>query len=243
MFDSRYEVYLADTAQSRAWHHQVRYQVFCVERGFESPERFHDGQEHDRWDPHADHFVVCDRWSGASVAAMRIVRPTEDGLPVEQLGCISGRLPTAVGRDQVAEVSRICIPRDASAGLRPRIRAVQQRSEPEILLGLMRAMHRYSRDHGVQHFYMLVTPAFARLLQRLGLHCTRVGEFVEHRGLRAPYLVDVEASWQAVASRSAKVAAMLGRHYLAYVSHAALQPLRLGHAAKGAGRGVQRVAA
>ena len=71
MFDTRYEVYLADTAESRALHHQIRYEVFCIERGFEDPEAFAQGQEHDRWDDSSHHFVVQDKESGAGVAAAR----------------------------------------------------------------------------------------------------------------------------------------------------------------------------
>ena len=156
MFDSRYEVYLADTAESRKLHHQVRYQVFCVERGFEDPQKFPDCQERDAWDQDSHHFVVQDRETGAGVAAMRIVLPTAGKLPVEQLGCIAAPPAIHAVRNRVAEVSRICMVRGDVRGNGVPVRAVSWGSESEIILGLLRAIDRYSNDHDIPHFYMLV---------------------------------------------------------------------------------------
>jgi N-acyl amino acid synthase of PEP-CTERM/exosortase system len=244
MFDSRYEVYLADTAECRALHHQVRYQVFCVERGFEEPERFSDYQEFDRWDQHSHHFVVQDKESGAGVAAGRIVLPTAGHLPVEDLGCITA-LPAVLAKPQkLAEVSRICMVRDeAKSDSQLPIQAVTRSSESEVMLGLIRAVIRYSWDHDIPHIYMLVTGALARLLKRLGVACTQVGEDIEHRGLRAPYLIDIDASWRGLVARSGEVAEMFARHYLAYFSHAEMQPLRLPSKAASAQCGLQKAAA
>jgi N-acyl amino acid synthase of PEP-CTERM/exosortase system len=229
MFDSRYELYLADTTESRALHHRVRYQVFCVERGFEQAEAFNDYQELDRWDAHSHHFVVQDRESGAGVAAMRIVLPTAHRqLPVEDLGCITSPPTVIDGRHEVAEVSRICMVRDVtSSGQHLGVQAVSRGEESEVLWGLIRAIYRYTLDQEIPHLYMLVTRPFARLLKHLGMDCIQVGEAIEHRGLRVPYLVDVNASWERVAARSGKLAELFARHYLAYLSHAEMQAPRL----------------
>lgn len=244
MFDSRYEVYLADTAESRALHHQVRYQVFCVERGFEAPDAFVNSQEIDCWDRHSQHFLVQDQESGAGVAAGRIVLPTAGKLPVEDLGCITTPPAAGARRHQVAEVSRICMVRDGvTSDSRKPIQAVSRSSESEVMLGLIRAVIRYSWDHGMPYFYMLVTRPLARLLQRLGVACTQVGEGIEHRGLRAPYLIDIDASWQGMVARSGEVAEMFARHHLAYLSHAEMQPLRAPAAAAIARSGQQKAAA
>lgn len=226
MFDSRYEVYLADTPESRAMHHQVRYQVFCVERGFEEPKKFADYQELDCWDRHSHHFVVWDKESRAGVAAGRIVLPTAGQLPVENLNCITERPAVAQPGQCIAEVSRICMVRnDVTGGPGRQIQAVPRSSESEVMLGLIRAVIRYSWDHDIPYLYMLVTRPLARLLKRLGVACTQVGEGIEHRGLRVPYLIDIDASWQGIMARSGEVAEMFARHYLAYFSHAEMQPL------------------
>ena len=225
MFDSRYEVYLADTEESRKLHHQVRYQVFCVERGFEDPEKFPDYLERDAWDQNSHHFVVKDRETGSGVGAMRIVLPTAGQLPVEQLNCITEEPEIVTKNTPMAEVSRICMVRDSNFnGLELPLQAVTPSDQLEVLLGLIRAVIRYSWDNDIPYQYMLVQRSFARMLKRLGVAFTQLGEGIEHRGLRVPYLIDMDATWEGMAARSDKVAEMFARHYLAYCSHAEMQP-------------------
>lgn len=227
MFDSHYEVFLADTAESRALHHQIRYQVFCIERGFEDPEKFASGQERDRWDQWSHHFVVKDKNSGAGVAAGRIVLPTSGQLPVDHLGCVTKSPVIRTGRQQVAEVSRICMVRgDLTSDPQLPIQGVSRAGESEVMLGLIRAVIRYSWDNDIPYIYMLVTRPLARLLKRLGVDCTQVGENIEHRGLRAPYLIDIDASWRGLVARSGEVADMFSRHHLAYFPCAEMESVR-----------------
>lgn len=227
MFDSRYEVFVADTPESRALHHKIRYQVFCVERGFEDPESFAAGQERDRWDESSQHFVVQDKETGAGVAAGRIVLPTAGQLPVDGLGCISEDTVNRTSGHQVAEVSRICMVRGHVASERGLpVQAVTRAGESEVMLGLIRAVIRYSWDHEIPQIYMLVTRPLARLLKRLGVDCTQVGEDIEYRGRRAPYLIDIEGSWRGLVARSGEVADMFSRHHLSYSSHAAVLSMR-----------------
>lgn len=254
MFDSQYEVYLADTNESRSMHHRVRYQVFCVERGFEQADAYRNWEEVDRWDRHAQQFVVHDKSSGDAVAAVRIVLPTVAKLPVEHLGCITEQPPVPVSRDQVAEISRICVVRgdgsptvqDAAVSGVPGVRPVTPSEESEVLLGLIRAIIRYSWDSEIPYLYMLVTRPFARLLKRLGVACTQMGDGIEHRGVRAPYFIDVNRSWEGLVARSGAVAELFSRHHLAYFSHAELQPVRAPQPARTAAvakRGVRKIAA
>lgn len=239
MFDSRYEVYLADTAESRLMHHRVRFQVFCVEHGFESVEANRNLQEVDDWDSRARHFVVQEKQSGAAVAGVRIVLPDAGDLPVEQLRCITERTPVDVGREQLGEISRIGVVRKLDSSEKGAIfpnnratalQAVDRGDESEVLLGLIRAIIRYSWDSDIGYLYMLVTRPFARLLKRLGVVCTQMGNEVDHRGLRAPYFIDVNASWRGLVARSGSVAELFSRHHLAYFSHAQTQSLRVGAA-------------
>ena len=52
MFDSHYQVLLADTQAARAIHYKIRYHVYCLERRFENPALFPRGEEQDPWDAH-----------------------------------------------------------------------------------------------------------------------------------------------------------------------------------------------
>jgi N-acyl amino acid synthase of PEP-CTERM/exosortase system len=82
MFDERYEVVVACTHVTRRIHHQIRYQVYCVEQGYEDPAQYPDQEEHDAWDEHAVHFLVRERSSGEWIGAMRLIRPLDGVLPI-----------------------------------------------------------------------------------------------------------------------------------------------------------------
>src|SRR3569832_697528 len=77
MNKEHFEVVLADDECSRRIHYQLRYQVFCLDTGYEDPDAFPDGEEKDEWDQNAVHFLVRERETQQWVAAMRLVIPQD----------------------------------------------------------------------------------------------------------------------------------------------------------------------
>jgi N-acyl amino acid synthase of PEP-CTERM/exosortase system len=228
MFDSAYEVILADTTAARTIHQKIRYHVYCVECQFEPPSAFASGEEHDPWDVHAVPFIVRSRLSGAWVATMRVILPQAATFPIETLQCLAE--PPA-GNDfhrwRLAEVSRICIihspnPRRINPHLDWNFEHVSGKNEPEVLLGLIRAGIFYGLAQGMKGSYLLVTSPFARLLKRLGLVMEPVGVAVEHHGRRTPYLMDLVESAAKVSRRSTAVRDLFARKTLAYRPFSAL---------------------
>lgn len=230
MFDTRFETVVANTSESRSIHYNVRYRVFCLERGFEDAEAFETGEETDDWDKHSEHFIVRHRDSGAPIAAYRVILPSAPLLPVEQLGCLEDTLPIPVNRTQVAEVSRVCVMRSNGKGVGAssvsalnRVDAITSKDESEILLGMIRGIIFYCWDNELPHLYMLITSPFARLLQRLGVVYHEAGQGIEHRGTRKPYLIEVNESWTRMRAKSGAVADMFSRQHLAFHSYTDLQ--------------------
>ena len=97
--------------------HELRYQVYVVERGFESPEDHPDGLECDVYDDHAAHTLLVDSASGRLAGTVRLI--------LTRPGCPWGSLPIHrvcndpmfLGTDhmpinRMGEVSRFCISRD-----------------------------------------------------------------------------------------------------------------------------------
>lgn len=80
---------------------------------------------------------------------------------------------------------------------------------PEIMAGLLRAAMEYSRDHGIRHWYFLTNPALARLVRRMKVDIVRVGETCFHRGLRHPYLIDLNDAVFSASRRCSKMARLL----------------------------------
>jgi N-acyl amino acid synthase of PEP-CTERM/exosortase system len=227
-FDETYEVILADTEASRVIHRKIRYQVYCLEQQFENPAFFPFGEEYDRWDTHAAQFIVRQRGSGTWVAAMRLVLPYAASFPLETLQCLVPGHADQLNRRTLAEVSRICVirspdPHEVNAHLDPNFGYVTGDRESQVLLGLMRTIFIYGLQHCISHCYLLVTEAFARLLNRLGVVLRQVGITTDHRGLRTPYLISLRESAESVLNRSAfLIGDLLTRPELAYQPYSTL---------------------
>ena len=233
MFDSTHEVLLANTEAARVIHRKIRYHVYCLERRFENPARYPTGQEHDHWDSHAAPFIVRERATGAWVATLRLVLPEATRFPLETLRCLPPESPHSLQRRQFAEISRICVINSASPHtinhhLDQNFGPVSRHGESEILLGMIRAIVIYGLERDIEHCYLLVTEAFARLLRRLGVVLHRAGKAIEHRGLRTPYRVGLRENAAALSARSPAISQLFARRALAYQPFSALTGYRSG---------------
>lgn len=213
MNKEHFEVVLADDECSRRIHYQLRYQVFCLDTGYEDPDAFPDGEERDEWDQNAVHFLVRERETQQWVAAMRLVFPQDETLPIETRAHITPEVAVASG--EILEISRLCMvghyrrrlqgqamPCDSGnvRNLFPPPEQAEARTElrkrlrtAEILRSLLDAAVAYSRDCGTRHWYIFTTRALAKVLGYvLPLQLQQVGEPVWHRGERYPFLVSIE---------------------------------------------------
>ncbi|MCB1878606.1 MAG: PEP-CTERM/exosortase system-associated acyltransferase [Gammaproteobacteria bacterium] len=208
MSGAKFQTVLCDTDESCSIHYQIRYQVYCRETGFEDPEEFADGKETDSHDRHSVHFAARDPRSGSWIAAMRLVFAANGRLPLEA-ACSLEPVPEKLSeRRSLVELSRLCVleshrrhNRDRSLGLKvidgnsgAVTKNMPDPRYPEIMLGFIRATFAWSRKHNVSHCYFLVNNALARTLKRLNIMLTPVGDAIEHRGMRTPYVVDLRES-------------------------------------------------
>ena len=202
LFDDQFEVVLADNEYSRSIHYQLRYQVYCLEEGFEDQRHFSNEEERDQWDDHSVHFLVRSRQSSEWVAAMRMVIPETGRLPIEQMCDIDPIVMPSFPGKQIAEISRMCIVdsyrRKQLVAEPGGLRAVSETKgaggrvhKSVIMKGLLRAAATYSQDHDIPFWYFLTTPALARVISRLNVQLIKVGAAYEHRGTRYPFLANI----------------------------------------------------
>ena len=208
MMSKNFEVILADDQWSRQIHYQLRYQVFCLETGYEDPAQFPDGEEKDNWDDDAIHFLVKEKGSGMWVAAMRLVLPSAQILPIEK----RVNLKFSSRRDQrhCAEISRLCMVGHYRRRLQGRVmpcgsrqtedsmvssarsEVEKQQRTAEILQVLLKAAVAVSCEQAIGYWYMLITKALAKILGYvLPMDLEQAGPPCAHRGERFPFLVDV----------------------------------------------------
>jgi len=209
-FDSCFEVFLADTPESKQIHYNLRYQVYCDEMGYEDKDSFPDQMEFDEWDRHSVHFMVRHRYTGQWLGALRLVYQNQSVFPFESK-CVTDEPITAEQYGQSIEISRLCVLREARR-FAPRsygqngsfgeelgketnnvryLHSIRNQSR-SIMWGLYRAAVTYSAQNGIKRWYILVTPSLAYAVRKEGVEMIQVGSACEHRGQRIPYVLDVE---------------------------------------------------
>ena len=168
-----------------------------------------DGLETDEYDGQARHCLVRNRASGEHIGCVRLILAEPNGprpqLPFETTcaGVLDRSIidPARIDRNRIAEVSRLSIVgsyrrrrgeesspgtvQDADFGTpeRPRF--------PYLLVGLYMGVFALADMHGLEKLFLLSETRLARHLNKIGITNTRIGDAVEHRGMRAPAVMDV----------------------------------------------------
>jgi N-acyl amino acid synthase of PEP-CTERM/exosortase system len=213
MFDKHFEVVLADNHYSRSLHYQLRYQVYCLEEGFENAAKFCTSEERDAWDDQSAHFLVRSKQTDEWVAAMRMVIPKSGPLPIEGLCDIHPVARPSLTGEPAAEISRICVVNSY------RRKSSQQQSRMHksiIMKGLLSAAAQYSQENGILYWYFLTSPALARIFSFLNIQLIKVGAACEHRGTRYPFLADLKQAIEQAKQGCPDLASMLNNNANAY---------------------------
>lgn len=189
---------------------RLRYQVYCRERRFLDAANYPDGIETDAFDRHAVHLGVVDDW-GTLVATARLVRRTEDGLPMFGHCSVLRRLPVLADRGApLVEVSRLAVSRDGLAhvdgeglGGGAAVRARRLAARSEMITVLYRELYQASKRHGFTHWLVATEPSLQRLVVKYRFPFVQVGPLTDYFGLVAPYLMDLSEFEQEILSGEA----------------------------------------
>lgn len=188
--------------------YQLRYQVYCIERSFLSPDEYPSCSEQDIYDDCSEHFSAYDRHNQIA-GAVRLVRwspelqyPFTEHCPIFADAWIPPN-------EEAQEISRLVVSKqyrrrqgDNWLGINedplelPEDIAAKRGGHPIIVLGLYREMYRYSKKHGVKYWYAAMERSLARLLGRYGFDFKPIGPQVDYYGPVGVYLAslaDLEA--------------------------------------------------
>jgi len=208
MFNDNFEIFLADTPESRALHYSIRYQVYCEEMGFEKKEDFPLKKEFDENDKGGKsvHFIAQNKITGKWVGAMRLIFKRNELLPIEQ----SCKLDEMIGSNNfydTVELSRLCLLKDIRRNFKdvdPPHGLVDEENNENIsnktslifnhqqmsrmvLWGLLHAAVEYGSTNNIMNCYFMTTKALAKVLKRGGLKLISIGEPCNHKGERYPF--------------------------------------------------------
>jgi N-acyl amino acid synthase of PEP-CTERM/exosortase system len=202
----------------------LRYQVYCIEKGFLSKDEYPDGEESDPFDAAAVHFAAVDR-GGKIVGRVRLVRHTPGiGFPYQEhcRDLFSGG--TELPIQNAAEISRLLVSKtylrrsvsrdadfiDVTAASRLSSRGAERRSRSScasIVLGLYKAIYQYCLEVGITHWYAAMERSLVRLLARYGVSFIPIGPVADYFGLVIPHCASLASLQDSVIRSSEQLAA------------------------------------
>lgn len=197
LFNRFLSVVPADTQSLLDQAFRLRFQVYCVERGFEDPADYPDGRERDGDDLRSLHSLLIDRATGVAVGTVRLILPHHgDELPVFRVIGARERSATRLLPETTAEVSRFAVAKsfrrqiEHGWGSHASCTAMASRVRTDAIqlltFGLIRAVVMMSAFGGITHIVGMMEPALLRLLARLEIAFHPLGGLVEHHGIRQP---------------------------------------------------------
>lgn len=188
---------------------RIRHEVYCEELKFE-PER-PDRMETDEYDRHSVHcLMTANNAEHTLVGCTRLVLVKPENplypLPVEHTcaATIDTALydPATVNRSTIAEVSRLAVRsqyrRRKGEGKSAAIIQKQdfgsrgQPRFPYIPVGLYLATIALAKRNNIKHLLVLTEPRLANHFSKLGVEVRQIGGPVQHRGVRAPSIMEVD---------------------------------------------------
>ncbi len=182
-FDDEFAVEIVESEWQLKEAYRLRYQTYCVERGYEASTT---GLEIDQFDHRARHVILRHRRSGEAAGTVRLVLPDPEAplnsLPMQRL-CEAHHL-RSLPFSSTAEISRFAVPKQ-SRNMAPASAALMR-------LGLMRGLLKMSRELNLTHWCAVMERSLLRLLQSTAMHFHPAGPLVEHHGVRQPSYANIE---------------------------------------------------
>ena len=199
--------------------YKLRYQVYCIETGFENPDYYLDGLEFDEFDKQSRHYLIRHRKTNVYAATTRLILPKADYIldqfPIEK-HCVINRadLIKDIPRINFAEASRFCVSkffkrRKNELGTLTGIDAKsvdtftdkERRTFPHITIALFACLIKMSYENHISHWYAVMEPGLIRYFITLGIHFVPIGPLADYHGKRQPCIIKVSDLLESVAEK------------------------------------------
>ncbi|MDO8863758.1 PEP-CTERM/exosortase system-associated acyltransferase [Haliea sp. E1-2-M8] len=210
-FHEYFKIGLAQTQADLEKTYRIRYRVYCDEFSYLPAEDYPDGLESDEYDSFSSTCLITHRLTNMPAACVRLV-PAINGsgseypLPYELLRPNvldeDFHRQLDVPRDKIAEISRLAVDgafrrRTGEAETRfgeidaLDIDSMEKRTFGLISVAAFLASCAMGELHKFSAGFAMMEPFLPRLMQRSGIHFTKVGTDIDYHGLRAPYYVEL----------------------------------------------------
>lgn len=186
---------------------RLRYEVYCLEQAFLDAAAYPDGIESDHHDANSAHVAARMR-DGGLVGTVRLVCPGEGQAFPFEAQCQVFEQVVLPPRAESAEISRLIVHksfRRRAPGARTqdgedaprreggrRLRSRRGRgNSPLLLLGMYRALYRYSVANGIRYWYAAMESSLARSLDKMGFPLAPIGPEGDYYGPVTLHMVDL----------------------------------------------------
>ena len=186
--------------------YRLRYQVYCLECGFENSADFPEQMEKDAYDDASVHFGIFQEDTSDMIGTARLVLPSVKEFPIEKGMRIDPSLLPDFDRNRIGEISRLAISKkfrkriiDAALYSEKRIdiydeKRIEQRRkrfESQLVAGLYQCIYLESVKHGLTHWYAAMAKGLYFLLRRWGVVWQSIGPEMNYHGLRSAYISSI----------------------------------------------------
>jgi N-acyl amino acid synthase of PEP-CTERM/exosortase system len=199
----------ANTLALKEEVYRLRYDVYCVEFGYEPPENFQNKMEQDVYDKQSLHVLVRHKSTGLAAGCTRLIQtvPVNPGGPLPFENACKGTLDQVhlnslgVPRHLMCEASRFSVHsnfrrRHGEYGSRFGDMTSlasgfqEQRTFPLISVSIALATTALTELTQRPYMFAMMEPFLPRLLHRIGYDFVKVSEDIAYHGYRAAYFVE-----------------------------------------------------
>lgn len=218
-FNEYFEMIPADSDPLKNEVYKLRYQVYCLETGFEKSERYPERAESDEYDSHSVHYLIRHRKLGIYAATTRLILPDmtnkEKLFPIEKYTQIdSNDVLTTIPRVNLAEASRFCVSKEFKkrkneigtltsipSDWESDFTRDERRVFPSLSLALFACLIKMSDENSIYYWYAVMEPALIRYFTTFGVHFIGIGPVVDYHGNRQPCMIKVSDLLDGVAEK------------------------------------------
>ncbi|VEP16532.1 conserved hypothetical protein [Hyella patelloides LEGE 07179] len=196
-FSQYFSLLVADNQSLLQEVYKIRYQVYCEELNYESPENFPDGMETDIYDSHSIHCLLQHKPTGVYAGCVRIIIPQQESdrstFPWQKFASNLVYPSPEYNWQNICEISRLAVLKDfrkrkgddtiPTGTILPDVNGGKRRF-PLIAMSLYWAAFCLALNLELDIF-AIMEPRLARHLRRCGLQYCMISELFEHHGKRA----------------------------------------------------------
>jgi len=218
-FYKYFELVPAISEQLKNEVYKLRYQVYCLETGFEKIEHYPEKVEFDEYDNSSVHYLIRHRKSEVFAATTRLILPNvtnkEKLFPIEKYTQFdNNEVLKNIPRDKLAEASRFCISKEfkrrknesgtltgVNSDWEINYTGDERRVFSYLTIALFACLIKMSEENDIYYWYAVMEPALIRYFSSLGIYFVGIGPLVDYHGIRQPCMIKVSDLLDGVAKK------------------------------------------